>query len=175
MKLDYIAREVNKATSYIYDRSRRLKTITELAHEYGTTQKEILAELKRQTEVRASRVAARRTEPQPSLQARLERYLVRLALHAAVARRVGTPTGWSWPDARVTDRVGRSYVVHAEYRHHYSRRQQWWTGASYLVGYEIRQRFEAGTLPTQQALAEEFGISKPTVNRLVKAATKTHK
>lgn len=78
---------------------------------------------------------------QPPLQQRLQAHLRRRAREAAIARRISTPTGWDWNTARITDRDPRArmFVIHAEYKHHYSSRESWWTGASYLVGYEDGQ------------------------------------
>lgn len=109
----------------------------------GTTLKRapLVREILRQHKVHRARVAARGGPPIP-LSTRLTYYLCSRAQATAVARRAPTPTGWDWDTARITDRdvPARMFVLHAEYKHHYSRRAgDWWTGASYLVGYEDGQ------------------------------------
>ena len=56
-------------------------------------------------------------------------------------RSLSRPTGWDGGTVTDRDVAGRLWVVHAEYRHEYTRNQSWWQGASYLCGYDDGQRF----------------------------------
>lgn len=150
----------------VRERARQLKAN---AISDAITTKALINEVERQAALRAARARAKPEEPLP-LALRLKRRLIAICNEQILQRGLTTPAGW-WDAYKRLDHdpATRLWVVSAEYRHQYSRRESWWTGASYLCGWEDGQHWAIRIPRTIVTVAEALAWVEPAPVRRARA------
>ena len=163
MDANQIAATVKNSSTVTLARNR----MRPLCRQHSVTQRAALEAYHAQEDLRTQRFARRRRDPLTvSVGDRLRAHLRTVANRTIRQRAVSTPTGWS--GGRVIDRqiAKRLWLVHDEYNHHYSNRcGDWWTGASYLCGYEDGQYWAVRVPRTIRTVAEALDWHIPAAVR----------